>query len=128
MLDVKKLLTKMLNRMATYKTLFTNHQFKATTTSWEYIGKTITVPTGHIYLVLLMVGWASGRPIGIGLNAASTIGAPGFPERGYIENTNGVYWSPTFFLTAGTYYVFCKRATVPTANNPHHAYAIDIPI
>lgn len=100
--------------------------FKATAAdTWQYNGGQFTVPSGHIYLVRPDLGWSSGKPVGVGLNFSTTIGAPGFPYFN-VENANGFYNCPTFLCFPATYYMFEKRATVPTAANPYYINAIDI--
>lgn len=96
--------------------------YKNTTTDWENTGITITVPQGHAYIGLLSQGFSSGKPVGIGINASSTLSGniPGQSN----ENANGVY-SSIVFLTSGTWYVFTKRATAATTNNSYYFRHID---
>lgn len=132
MLDIKKLLTKMLTWMSgtkrvTWSTIFENHAFKATSTSWQYIGKSFTIPNGEAWLVFMTCGFNSGRPIGGGFNSSTTLQtALGIPDRGYFEDSNGVTRTPMLYLSTGTYYCFCKRASTPANNNNHSVYAIKI--
>lgn len=107
--------------------IFVNHAYKGTAANtWQYIGKSFTVPAGHAYLVFLTAAWNTGRPTGIGLNSTNgTISTS--PDLGYVENDNGLAnRTPMLYVSNGTYYVYCKRATVPTTTNNHSAYAIDI--
>lgn len=132
MLNTKKLLTKILQWIKSTKRIstinvFVNHAYKATSANWEYIGKSFTVPAGEAYLAWIGCGFNSGRPIGAGFNGATTLTVWNVPNRGYIENSNGVERTPLFYLTGGaTYYVFVKRETTPNANNNHSVYAVRI--
>ena len=108
--------------------LVVNHPYQAITTGWEYVGASFTVPSGHIYLVMLTAGWTTGKPIGLGINSSSSLGSVGVPDYGFVENSSYAGRTPLLFLSQGTYFLFCKRATVPTGNNNHSAYAIDVTI
>lgn len=97
--------------------------YKATTANtWEYTGKSFTVPSGHMYLVKLQLGWASGKPIGVGVHTSTNVS--GFPSW-HFADSEGVYNAPVFLLYAGTYYLFEKRATVPSLTNTYWINAID---
>lgn len=111
----------------TVKTIFQDYEYNGTTANgWEYINKSIVVPSGHLYLTRIDASYASGRPIGIGVHTAVNTSGTIIPSRGSIESSNGVTTTPVFYLTAGTYYVYVKRASIPTLANKHSAYALDI--
>ena len=134
MIDIKKMLTKILtnlntlNNRITYTTIFSAYDYKGTKSNeWEYIGKTFTVPSGHAYLVRFDQTYASGKPIGLGIHNANNLsGATAIPRYGSVESSDGVQCSPLFYLTAGDYYMYTKRATVPTSANRYYCYAIDM--
>lgn len=108
-----------------------SHSFKGTVANaWEYIGASFTVPAGHIYVVQLQTNFASGKPLGIGLNSSTSISsAYGFPDLTCCESANGCNRG-TAVLSGGTngmtYYVFCKRAAVPSTANIHTVAGLDI--
>ena len=128
MLNIKKTLTQLIKHVPTYNSV-TAWNYMATSTNWEYTGKSFTVPTNHVWLVNVRGAFSSGRPIGMGVHNANTVTASGpvwcisSPD-----TSTSVNWTPTFLLQAGTYYVFCKRASVPTATNQHMMNYIDIPL
>ena len=91
--------------------------FKATAANtWQYTGLSFTIPSGHQYLTRVWEDWNSGKPIGVGFETSTAIGTKGFPTYNF-ENANGFYTPPVFLLPAGTFYLFEKRATVPTSAN-----------
>lgn len=134
MIDLKKMLTKILvnlnrlNSRITYTTAFSSYAYQGTKSNeWEYIGKSITVPSGHRYLLRLEQGWASGKPIGLGVHHTNDLsGANAIPRYGSIESADGVLSTPAFLLAPATYYVYTKRATVPSQANNYFCYFIDI--
>lgn len=134
MISMKKMLTKILvnlktlNGRVTRKWLYTEYSFKGTKANeWEYIGKSITVPSGHVYFVRFQTNYASGRPLGVGVHSNSTGSGTGFyPYQGVAECSDGMNISPVFMLTPSTYYVYYKRATIPNTANTHHAYCVDV--
>ena len=92
---------------------YINTTSKATTANaWEYTGKSITIPSGKRAIVQGYLQWASGKPIGFGLDGSSTASTP---YRCY-ESGLTVY-SCSFILGSGTYYIYEKRSTVPSSNN-----------
>ena len=107
-------------------TIFSGHNYKATSTNWEYIGKSFTVPNDSVYLVRLNCGWQSGKPIGLGIHTANALDSAGYPNMANYENSSGVSNTPTFLLYPATYYVFAKRASIPSSANVHAAYAVQI--
>lgn len=105
-------------------TILTLGQYQqAAANQWEDTGLTITVPTGHVFLGELSSGWSSGKPIGLGVNQATSLtgGQPNF----CIENENAVLAIDTF-LYPGTWHVFTKRASAGTTNNNYYYRYIDI--
>lgn len=94
--------------------------------AWEYVGQSITVPSGHYYIVLAIQTYTAGRPIGIGLGTATDQNPPI-----YIATSSGsseTLYRGTFLVSAGTYYLFTKRAAVPSAVNTYNVWAIDIDV
>lgn len=129
MLD--KILSFVVTRLASLRTkTFASGSFKGTVANdWEYTGTTLTVPSGHIYLVYMVPGFSTGKPIGAGLHTSDTIptayGAPIF--RAESENaSDAIGRTPLFVLGSGTYYYFEKRASVPTGSNSHLIAGYDL--
>lgn len=92
-----------------------------TSDAWEKTTLSVTVPTGHYYLIYLNSGWSNGRPIGLGLGGSSDT----VPNR-YFETTSSdaMYNTPIFLVEAGTYYLFVKRGG--TGLNAYSYSAIDL--
>lgn len=100
--------------------------FKGTAANtWQYNGVSFTIPSGHLYLVRPTLSWSTGKPIGVGFDSASSVGASGFPAYNF-ENANGFYVPPVFMLYTGTYYMFEKRASTPTTANTTYVNFVDI--
>lgn len=99
--------------------------YKATAANtWEYTKLSFTIPSGHQRLVRPWVGWNSGKPTGVGFETSTSMGTKGFPTYNF-ENANGFYTPPVFLLPAGTFYLFEKRASVPTSANTDYVSFID---
>ena len=113
-------------QMPTLRTVVPTTAYKGTkSNAWEYVGASFTVPNNHLYLVVCIQDYASGRPIGIGLGTATDQSPPIYIATS--SSTSETLYRATFLLTANqTYYVFTKRATVPTATNNYTVYAIDL--
>ena len=100
--------------------------FKATAANtWQYTGLSFTIPSGHQYLARPWMGWNSGKPTGVGFETSTAMGTKGFPTYNY-ENANGFYTPPVFLLPAGTFYLFEKRASAPTAANTNYVSFVDL--
>ena len=101
--------------------------YKASSTNYEYVNVTFTVPTGCTYLVWLTAVYTSGAPIGIALttnsNAPSSANTVGFWEW---SSSFTAGKTPVMMLVQGTYYMWAKRATVPTSANNHFAYGVKL--
>lgn len=97
-----------------------NWAFKATAANtWQYTGKSFTVPSGYLYLANIYLGFSSGNPTGMGIHTASS----GTPR--WRQEATGIQQSPTWTLGAGTYYIFERRASVPsTANTLYMGYIV----
>lgn len=111
--------------MPTVRTVVNTKAYQGTkSNAWEYVGASFTVPSGHYYLVVAIQGYASGRPIGIGLGTATDQNPPIYIATS--SSTSETLYRGTFLLTGNsTYYLFTKRATVPTQTNNYNVYAID---
>lgn len=108
-----------------YISNYTLGSFKNTAANaWQYTNLSFTVPNGHFYSIRIGAGWNSGRPTGIGVNYGTTSLAGDIPAYSN-ENTNGVYSMSADMLGPGTYYIFDKRATVPTLDNNVYFTAMD---
>ena len=99
--------------------------YQNSTTDWEYTGLTVTVPAGHFYVGLLITGYSAGKPIGVGIHSATTLSG-NIPSQSNTDS-NGVYSCPVL-ITPGTWYVFTKRATVPSTTNGHNFRYIDFAV
>lgn len=94
----------------------------ATANAWEYVGLSVTVPTGHRYLVRCTQGWNSGKPLGMALHSATS----GHLTYTHESANDAVMGTPTYMLDSGTWYLFTKRATVATAANVYAMTIADI--
>jgi len=119
----------------TFKTLRNNlamrqiasSSYKATSTNYEYVNVTFTVPTGCTYLVWMMAVYSSGGPVGIILtNSTAAPSAANTVHKFEWESTNAVGKSPALMLVAGTYYMWVKRASVPSSANNHYVYGVTL--
>lgn len=129
MLD--KILSCIAERLASLKIkVFVQSSFKGSVANdWEYTGTSITVPNRHIYIVDILTGYNTGRPIGAGLHTSATIAAAIGAPYYRAESTNAndaTMRMPLFLLLPGTYYYFEKRATVPTTENSHAIRGFDL--
>lgn len=108
MLNLKKILYKLTQRVPMYKTIAQGACVNSVANTWFYTNISFTVPAGHAYLVKAAVQYQAGKPIGVGIHTAnaieSVIDAPYYShEASYVSQ------SPTWLLQEGTYYLFCKR-------------------
>lgn len=123
MLNIKKLLTKMLNALPRYKRIINAQSFNTTTANvWQYTGKSFTIPTNHVYIARLYTQYANGKPIGLGFHTASSFAGANTAPIYNIENSLGVSGLTTI-LEPGTYYVWSKRGG--TGNNTYTVTAFD---
>ena len=99
--------------------------YKATTTNYEYVGISVTVPSGYVYLVYFIAGYSTGAPTGIAICNSSTTCSAATVIYEHLP-TSPLYGrnTPAYFLSAGTYYMWAKRASVPSSENGHAAYGI----
>ena len=119
----------MIEPKMTVKTLV-SQSYHHTTTSWENTGVSFTIPTGHKYLVYVYQSYATGRPMGLAVstNNLTTLAAgTGTNFIGEISDLS-YYHTPAIFLTAGTYYIYTKRAAVAGSGNTntYNVYGIDL--
>lgn len=99
--------------------------YKATSTNYEYVNVSFTVPTGCTYLVWAMAVYTSGAPTGIIITTSnSTPSAANTVHKFEWDSSNAVGKTPTMMLVAGTYYMWAKRATTPGAANNHFVYGV----
>ena len=125
MLNIKKLLTKILKRLPTYTIPINGATYTGTTSNaWEYVGKSITVASGHVAIVTCVQNYSSGRPMGIGLGTNASANPPLY----FAQHATESVYRATFMLTAGTWYLYTKRATVPSAANSYHIYKLDFDV
>lgn len=96
----------------------------AAANTWEYTGKSFQVPANHVYLVRITAGWSSGRPTGIGVHTATSLGSYTAPSYNYESSAIGS--NLTMLLGAGTYYVWAKRAGTGSNNYTVTAFDFDI--
>ena len=127
-MSIKGLLIRIinaLNRLPKYRVIANGVGYKATSTNWEYTGTSFTVPSGHAYLVLCAPSYNTGKPVGCGIETASSIPSGYDAPRYYVGGGSTFSGRGSFFLLSGTYYYFEKRAGVPSLANAHYIYAID---
>lgn len=103
------------------ETITANYK-NTTANAWEYVGLSITVPTGHRYLVRCTQGWNSGKPIGMALHTATS----GMLTYTHESANDAVMGTPMYMLDSGTWYLFTKRATVATAANIYAVTILDV--
>ena len=109
MLNLKKILYKLTQRMPIYKTIAQGACANSVVNTWFYTSVSFTVPAGHAYLVKASVQYLAGKPIGVGIHTANTIESV-IDAPYYSFEASYVSVSPTWLLQEGTYYLFCKRS------------------
>jgi len=98
-----------------------NVNYRASTADLEYVNTSFTVPAGALYLVFLFAGYSSAAPMEIALTTSTA--TPSAANCVYKGDTSGMQGrSPAILLTQGTFYMWVKRASVPTADNTHWVY------
>lgn len=97
---------------------------QSTANAWENTGLTITVPTDHMYIGVLECTWASGRPLGLGVNTSSSL-LGDVPNQAHENGGEGTL-AFTVALYPGTWYVFTKRSSVGTSANSYYFRRIDV--
>lgn len=91
--------------------------------AWEYIGLSITVPSGHTYILNVTCDWQIGKPLGLAIGTSSS----GTPDIRYESNgTDSVMLTGAIFLQNGTYYVFAKRGAASQTQNNYTVTYLDI--
>ena len=106
---------------------FATSSYKATSTNYEYVNLTFTIPTSCCYLVWLWAYYTSGAPIGIILTTTNaTPSAANTSHKFEWDSSNAVGKTPALILIGGTYYMWVKRATVPGSANTHAAYGVKL--
>lgn len=130
MLNMKKLLTKILNRFPVYSNLISSSYKNTTANAWEYTNLKFNVPAGHVYLVRCTQGWSSGRPMGIGLNPSASL-TGGAPQYCMIDRSGSAAYicnSPTWICPgSATYYLYTYRDGASSTANAYYVNVIDIP-
>ena len=103
-----------------------NGTFKGTKSNeWEYTGLSFSIPSGCWAIVQCYQNYVAGRPIGIGIDTNSSINPP--KSMNVSTGTSEACYSGTFLVGGGaTYYIYTKRATVPTAANTYTVNYIQI--
>ena len=127
-MSIKQLLTQILKRIPQYSNPVSGTAYTtATANAWENTGISVTVPSGHLYLVHVRAVYQNSRPIGIGFHAASTFGAYNAPQYNVQSPiANETIEKAGFILTSGTHYLFTKRTE--TGSNTHYLYILDFNI
>lgn len=120
-------LTNTLNTMSVnlaHQTLASG-SYKASTTNYEYTGVHFTLPSGSTYLIRAAAAYNNGAPIGVAIcNSSTTCSASTVI---YVHETTTALpcgGTPVYLMVAGTYYLWVKRATVPTGANDHYIYGV----
>ena len=106
--------------LPTYDTLLTTNVQATAANTWMYAGTSFTIPSGSVGVVKVSTAWNSGRPIGLGINTSDSISTTYKNPAYYFIDTRtdaAVLNSPTWVLTAGTYYPFHMRANTGSSNN-----------
>lgn len=108
--------------------LSTSSSYKNTTTGWEYVGITFTVPSGYLYLAHIYAGWSSGSAgtTGVGFHHMNTLSG-NYTNPRHSSTVSTAQDSPLFKLSSGTYYVFVKRGNA-NVTNTNYVYALKMPI
>lgn len=108
--------------------LSTSNSYKNTTTGWEYVGITFTVPSGYLYLAHIYAGWSSGSAgtTGVGFHHMNTLSG-NYTNPRHSSTVSTAQDSPLFKLSSGTYYVFVKRGNA-NVTNTNYVYALKMPI
>lgn len=119
--------TSDLSALIQSKVFLANYTFKNTTANaWQYTGKSFTIPDGYAAICYVLSNYASGACKGLGLSVASTLPAAGAPELHQDTNSTHLNRTCAFYVPAGTYYVFSKRAAVSSSNNTYNVQGIQI--
>lgn len=96
-----------------------------TANAWEVTNLSFTVPEGHIYIVEVLGSYTNGKPYGIGLHNASTLGQSA-PVTSAEETVAKYVTRGTFFVRSGTWYICTLRAG--TGSNTYSVYGLDFTI
>lgn len=97
-----------LNSRIVYNGAITQKEYAHTSTNWEYIGLSFTVPSGYVYLAGVSTGWNYGMPNGLGFGHSTSLVGNSAPERAIVHDSF-VGQTPLYPLTPRTYYVFSKH-------------------
>lgn len=84
----------------------------------------VTVPSGHVYIVQAQTTFVSGKPTGIGFHTTTTLSQT-TPITFYGDGTNYCAMG-TFMLTPGTWYLCDCRATAPSQANAYYVRGLDV--
>lgn len=109
--------------------LFSNESYAFTAANtWEYIGLSITVPDGHLYLLRIVQTYSGTRPLGVGIHGANTISSWNAPSYNVQSpDTSQACGSGTFILPANsTHYIYGKAVGANT--NKFSVYGLDFTI
>lgn len=93
---------------------------QTTANAWECTGLSIVVPSGHVYLCNVQQGFNTGKPLGIGMHDANTLGASGIPLKSAYD-PDGLM-TGLFMVTNGTWYIYTKRATAASGTSVNNYY------
>lgn len=89
--------------------------YQATSINYEYTGLTFTIPTGKTAIVNVNSLYVSGKPTGIIIAISSTNYNSNVTA---LENATIGVQGLMAMLTSGTYYIWDRRASIPSATNP----------
>lgn len=100
--------------------------------TWAYTGMSVTVPSGHYYLLQIYALWNNGKPTGVGLHTSTSLTSPYSYGAPVMNQTCAISGASagigTFLVNPGTWYIFEKQATASTNNNTYYVRGIDFPV
>lgn len=109
------------------KVFLANYTYSNTAANtWQYTGRSFTVPSGYAAICYVLSNYASGACKGLGLSVSNTLPSAGAPEM--LQDTSSTHLNRTcaFYLAAGTYYVFSKRASASASPNTYNVQGLQI--
>lgn len=112
-----------------------NYTFQGTSTDWQCINSNdpFIVPSQHIFVGRINIGYASGRPIGVGYGMKDSqnreiIYAQQMISSEFESSSYNRSYYMSLILTPGSYIFFEKRVVVPTQENSSNVIGLMMPI
>ena len=97
-----------------YQQLATGTHQSTAADTWEYTGITFTTTAACILYIRTNTSSARKRPTGLGLHSANTLASGSYPDE-IAYTAEHAERTPIYWVPAGTYYVYQKRAAAGTA-------------